>query len=202
MGTLVIHSGHQKNPMVACITEVFKEFNDIPCDFMCGPHIAVLYISLRFHRLQPQYFRTRIDALDAVSTQWRTKIVLCVVDVENVEDLLHEVQLLVYHKRWALYLTGSERGAARYLETLVTYQNKSADIIRGRLEADKKARVIDVLISSGINKTDANALLGNFGSLQKIMAATKEELKRVPGIGTTKVDFFWNTFHHDFDTLT
>eukprot|EP00397_Hematodinium_sp_SG-2012_P035134 GEMP01037760.1.p1 GENE.GEMP01037760.1~~GEMP01037760.1.p1 ORF type:complete len:179 (+),score=37.04 GEMP01037760.1:190-726(+) len=178
MGTLVAHVGQQKNPLMSFVTEVFKEYAEIPCDFLCGPNIAVLYLSLR------------------------TKIVLCQVDVENVDDILEQIQLLLFHGSWSLYLAGTSKAAARYLETLVVYQNKSADIIRGRLEADKEARMVDVLCSSAINKTDAKALLSQFGSLQNVLSATKEDLMKVPGIGKTKVESFWRTFHSDFDAIT
>eukprot|EP00397_Hematodinium_sp_SG-2012_P030147 GEMP01031908.1.p1 GENE.GEMP01031908.1~~GEMP01031908.1.p1 ORF type:complete len:203 (+),score=45.88 GEMP01031908.1:190-798(+) len=202
MGTLVAHVGQQKNPLMSFVTEVFKEYAEIPCDFLCGPNIAVLYLSLRFHRLQPTYFEKRLESVASHSERWKTKIVLCQVDVENVDDILEQIQLLLFHGSWSLYLAGTSKAAARYLETLVVYQNKSADIIRGRLEADKEARMVDVLCSSAINKTDAKALLSQFGSLQNVLSATKEDLMKVPGIGKTKVESFWRTFHSDFDAIT
>ena len=47
-----------------------------------------------------------------------------------------------------------------------------------------------------MSATEARAMLQLFGgSLLRIFDATREELKRVPGIGDKKLDKFWEAFH-------
>ena len=56
------------------------------------------------------------------------------------------------------------------------------------------SREMDILTVC-ISKSDAQAMLAMFGSLSKILQATQDEIRKVPGIGEKKVRKFWETFH-------
>ena len=51
------------------------------------------------------------------------------------------------------------------------------------------------VLSAGLPKTDATRLLATFGRLINVLQASKEDLARVPGFGTSKINRFWSVFH-------
>ena len=64
---------------------------------------------------------------------------------------------------------------ARYLETLRAYEQRPADAIQGRTEADYLSRLTAVLTTvRGVNKTDVLTLGNKFGTAADIFAATPE----------------------------
>jgi DNA excision repair protein ERCC-1 len=62
------------------------EFADIVPDYMVGATACVLYLSLRYHLLHPDYIFFRIRELQPA--MYRLRIVLCHVDMD-VSGLLH-----------------------------------------------------------------------------------------------------------------
>lgn len=64
---------------------------------------------------------------------------------------------------------------ARYLETLRAYEQRPADAIQGRTEADYLSRLTAVLTTvRGVNKTDVLTLGNKFGTAADMFAATPE----------------------------
>ena len=51
------------------------------------------------------------------------------------------------------------------------------------------------LLMVAMSASEARSMLTMFGSLGAVMQASREELKRVPGIGEKKLDKFWEAFH-------
>jgi DNA excision repair protein ERCC-1 len=85
---------------------------------------AAVFLSLKFHRLQPQYVHNRIKALQRA---FRT-FVLAQVSKAAID---HHCTLLVAF---------SDLECARYLELLKAYENKPADSLQPRIEAEHTAR--------------------------------------------------------------
>lgn len=70
--------------------------------------------------------------------------------------------------------TWSPEEAARYIETLKAYENKSPELIREKVESDYLSRLNGAVTSvRGVNKTDAATLGVNFGSLAAVMRASQ-----------------------------
>nr|QDO16410.1 DNA excision repair protein ERCC-1 [Lingulodinium polyedra] len=197
---IIAASRQQGNPILACVRSTLVEYADglVP-DYLAGPETAVLFISLRFQRLHPDYLQRRVEAL---ASRHRVRVLLCRVDLEHPEEQLEQVTLLAFHSGLSLLLAFSDAEAAAYLETLHRYQSKSAEALMGKLaEGDHKARLTEVLTTvKGVNRTDAASLAGRFGSLARIASASVEELQRCPGIGDTKVKRLHHVFHAPFFT--
>ncbi|KAH0762748.1 hypothetical protein KY290_018821 [Solanum tuberosum] len=193
----ILVSNRQKgNPLLKHIRNVRWTFADIVCDYLLGPNTCALYLSLRYHLLHPDYLYFRIKELQK---NFRLRIILCHVDVEDVikpllevtrTSLLHDCTLLC---GWSLEECG------RYLETVKVYENKPADLIQGQMDGDYLSRLNHALTAiRHVNKTDVVTLGSTFGSLSHVMDASMEDLARCPGIGERKVKRLYDAFHEPF----
>lgn len=193
----ILVSNRQKgNPLLKHIRNVRWAFADIVCDYLLGQNTCALYLSLRYHLLHPDYLYFRIRELQK---NYRLRIILCHVDVEDVikpllevtrTSLLHDCTLLC---GWSLEECG------RYLETVKVYENKPADLIQGQMDGDYLSRLNHALTTiRHVNKTDVVTLGSTFGSLSHVMDASMEDLARCPGIGERKVKRLYDAFHEPF----
>eukprot|EP00747_Dinoflagellata_sp_TGD_P196735 gnl/TRDRNA2_/TRDRNA2_67224_c0_seq1.p1 gnl/TRDRNA2_/TRDRNA2_67224_c0~~gnl/TRDRNA2_/TRDRNA2_67224_c0_seq1.p1 ORF type:complete len:218 (+),score=31.82 gnl/TRDRNA2_/TRDRNA2_67224_c0_seq1:63-716(+) len=196
---LIAAARQRGNPIIDCVRSTPVEFVEglVP-DYQAASDIAVLFISLRFQRLHPDYLKRRADSLG--STRYRSRILLCRVDLDHPEETLEQITLLAFHCELSLLLAWTDVEAAAYLETLHRYQSKSAEVLMGRVaEGDHRSRLSEVLTTiRGINKTDASSLSIRFGSLAGIAKASDEELLQCPGVGDTKVKQLHRVFHAPF----
>eukprot|EP00927_Polykrikos_kofoidii_P064284 TRINITY_DN59405_c0_g1_i1.p1 TRINITY_DN59405_c0_g1~~TRINITY_DN59405_c0_g1_i1.p1 ORF type:complete len:233 (-),score=36.15 TRINITY_DN59405_c0_g1_i1:60-758(-) len=187
------------NPMLSGIRSTLVDFVEglVP-DFLAGPDTAVLFISLKFHRLHSEYLPRRIEALRG--GRYKSRVLLCRVDVEQPEEQLEQVTLLAYHSDLSLVLAWTDAEASQYLETFHRYQSKGAEALSGKLvEGDHRARLTEVLTTiKGVNRSDVSALATRFNSLAGIAAASEEELHRCPGIGEKKIRQLRQAFHAPF----
>ncbi|XP_038999218.1 DNA excision repair protein ERCC-1 isoform X2 [Hibiscus syriacus] len=169
----ILVSHRQKgNPLLKHIRNVRWAFADIVCDYLLGQNSCALYLSLRYHLLHPDYLYYRIRELQK---NFKLRVVLCHVDVEDVVKPLLEVTKTALLHDCTLLCGWSLEECGRYLETIKVYENKPADLIQGQMDTDYLSR-----------------------SLSSIMDASMEDLARCPGIGERKVKRLHDTFHEPF----
>ncbi|KAM7273495.1 hypothetical protein ACFE04_028159 [Oxalis oulophora] len=193
----ILVSHRQKgNPLLKHIRNVRWAFADVVCDYLLGQSSCALYLSLRYHLLHPDYLYYRIRELQK---NYKLRVVLCHVDVEDVVKPLLEVTKTALLHDCTLLCAWSVEECARYLETIKVYENKSADLIQGQMDTDYLSRLNHALTTvRHVNKTDVVTLGSTFGSLSNIMDASMEDLARCPGIGERKVKRLYDTFHEPF----
>ncbi|KAJ7973384.1 DNA excision repair protein ERCC-1 [Quillaja saponaria] len=193
----ILVSHRQKgNPLLKHIRNVRWAFADIVCDYLLGKSSCALYLSLRYHLLHPDYLYYRIRELQK---NFKLRVVLCHVDVEDVVKPLLEVTKTAMLHDCTLLCAWSLEECGRYLETIKVYENKPADIIQGQMDTDYLSRLSHALTAvRHVNKTDVVTLGTTFGSLSHIMDASMEDLARCPGIGERKVKRLHDTFHEPF----
>ncbi|KAG6646548.1 DNA excision repair protein ERCC-1 [Carya illinoinensis] len=193
----ILVSHRQKgNPLLRHIRNVRWAFADVLCDYLLGQSSCALYLSLRYHLLHPDYLYFRIRELQK---NFKLRIVLCHVDVEDVVKPLLEVTKTVLLHDCTLLCAWSLEECGRYLETIKMYENKPADIIQGQMDTDYLSRLNHALTTvRHVNKTNVVTLGTTFGSLSHIMDASMEDLARCPGIGERKVKRLYDTFHEPF----
>lgn len=196
-GNAILVSHRQKgNPLLKHIRNVRWNFADIVSDYVLGKNSCALYISLRYHLLHPDYLYYRIRELQK---NFKLRVVLCHVDVEDVIKPLLEVTRTALLHDCTLLCGWSLEECGRYLETIKVYENKPADIIQGQMDTDYLSRLKYALTTvRHVNKTDVVTLGSTFGSLAHIMDASMEDLARCPGIGERKVKRLYDTFHEPF----
>ncbi|KAK3504134.1 mating-type switching protein swi10 [Neurospora crassa] len=191
-GSSILVSPRQKgNPVLASIKSTAWEYSDIPADYVLGTTTCALFLSLKYHRLHPEYIYTRIRLLQ--QNRYNLRILLTLVDIPNHEEPLRELSKTSLVNNVTVILCWSAQEAARYLELYKSYEHASANAIRGQQKTTYAEQMVEfVTVPRSVNKTDAIALVSTFGSLRNaINVATEangeERLGNVQGWGEKKV---------------
>ena len=182
---LLIHSCQRKNPVITHIKDTLCEVADICPDFEVGERSCVLFLSVRYHNLHPEYIHERVRQ-EGVK-KYTLKVLLVLIDVTNVKDTLLELTQIALRSDLTLVLSYSNSEAAKYIETYKRYEHKPPDLIMEKAETDFNKRVGECLTSvKSVNSTDSQTLLQHFGTMARVMKASKAELLECPGLGPTK----------------
>ena len=191
-----VNKRQQGNPILKHIKHSPTTFIDMVPDYLLGPYTCALFISVRYHLLFPNYLIRRIREL---KSDFRLRIILCLVDIEDSESPLLEINRLGIVHECTLLLAWSVEEAARYLETFKVYEKKGPASIMERIDTDIVSRTSDVLTTiRSVNKTDVKTLISTFGSMKSIVNTPLEQLKECPGFGDKKVKRLYEAFHNPF----
>ncbi|EJW84471.1 helix-hairpin-helix domain-containing protein family protein [Wuchereria bancrofti] len=132
---LIISRKRQEgNPVLKYIRNVPFEWADIKADFEAGKEMGILYLSLKWHKLHPNYIETRINNDGA---GYVIKILLVLVNVEP-RHILRELNLFCYRTGWTLMLCYSAEEAAEYLENLHISRNRNEQSAINAMQERKK----------------------------------------------------------------
>lgn len=182
---ILVSTRQKGNPILNHVKQMPWEFSDIPCDYVVGATTCALFLSLKYHRLHPEYIYSRIRVLGKL---YNLRILLTMVDITNHEEALKELSKTSMINNLTLVLCWSAQEAGRYLELFKSYEHASPASIRAhRAETYRESLTEFVTTPRTINKTDAASLVSNFGTLQAAINAGPEELGLVPGWGEKKV---------------
>ncbi|RCI10085.1 hypothetical protein L249_8563 [Ophiocordyceps polyrhachis-furcata BCC 54312] len=184
-GSAILVSPRQRgNPILASIRSMPWEYSDLPADYVLGQSTCALFLR-RYHRLHPEYIYTRIQNLQG---KYNLRLLLTMVDIPNHEDSLRELSKTSVVNGVTIILCWSAAEAARYLELYKSNENASFAPIRGRQASSYADRLVDfVTVPRSLNKSDAVALVANFGSLKNAINADAEQLAQLGGWGGVKV---------------
>lgn len=193
----ILASTRQKgNPILTHVKSLPWEYSDIPCDYVLGATTCALFLSLKYHRLHPEYIYSRLRQLGKL---YNLRILLTMVDITNHEEALKELSKTSMINNLTLILCWSSQEAGRYLELFKSYEHASPSSIRAhQAETYKESLTEFVTTPRTINKTDAASLISNFGSLRAAVNAQPEELAIVPGWGEKKVKAWASTVREPF----
>lgn len=143
-------------------------------------------LSLKYHRLHPEYIHTRIRNLQG---KYNLRVVLTMVDIPNHEEVLRELSKTSLVNNVTLVLCWSAAEAARYLELYKSYEHANFNAIRGQQASTYAEKLVEfVTVPRSVNKSDAVALVSNFGSLKNAINANPEEIGLLAGWGAVKVN--------------
>ncbi|CAG9988466.1 unnamed protein product [Clonostachys byssicola] len=185
-GSHILVSPRQRgNPILTFIRGMGWEYSDIPADYVMGQTTCALFLSLRYHRLHPEYVYTRIQKLQG---KYSLRILLVMVDIPNHEDSLRELSKTSLVNNITIILCWSAAEAGRYLELYKSYEHASFTAIKGQQATSYADRLVEfVTVPRNLNKSDAVALVANFGSLKNAINADQEQLSMLNGWGGAKV---------------
>ncbi|KAJ3190944.1 Excision repair cross-complementation group 1 [Irineochytrium annulatum] len=196
--TRVLVNPRQKgNPVLDYVKAVPWEFEkDILPDFQMGDTTCALFLSLQYHRLHPEYIFERIKSLQR---NYNLRVLLVLVDINDHQQSLRELTKAAILAQFTLFLSWSVEEAGRYIETFKAYENKTAEMIMGRVDGDYLSKLTECLTQvKSVNKTDVLTLATTFGSLGEIMNASADELALCPGLGEQKVRRLVKAFNEPF----
>lgn len=201
--TILVSPRQRGNPVLSSIRSMPWEYSDIPADYVLGLTTCALFLrydpsykssrlpsltghSLKYHRLHPEYIYTRIQNLQG---KYQLRILLTMVDIPNHEDPLRELSKTSLVNGATLILCWSAAEAARYLELYKSYEGQASfAAIKGQQASSYADRLVDfVTVPRSLNKSDAVALVANFGSLRNAVNADADQLGLMGGWGGVKV---------------
>jgi DNA excision repair protein ERCC-1 len=193
---ILVSTRQKGNPILNHIKLLAWEYADIPADYVVGATACALFLSLKYHRLHPEYIYSRIKALGG---KYMLRIILVMVDIENHEDSLKELSKTSIINNYTLMLCWSAPEAAHYLELYKSSENAQPTAIRTQQAQSYKESLVEfVTTPRSINKSDAASLISTFGSLQNAINAQPEQISAVPGWGEKKVRQWTNAVREDF----
>ena len=183
-GSITVSSRQRGNPILKSVRSVPWEFSDsIVPDYILGNKAGALYLSLRYHTLNPNYIHERLKTF----TGFELRILLVQVDVSEPHHSLKQLMRICILSDLTLMLAWSQEEAGKILETYKAFENKPPDLIMEKSNPDPHSKLVDALTSvKSVNKTDAVTLINVFGSLETIIEASIEDLTLCPGFGPQK----------------
>ncbi|EAS33174.3 DNA repair protein rad10 [Coccidioides immitis RS] len=195
----ILVSARQKgNPILNHVRLLPWEYADIPADYVLGATTCALFLSLKYHRLHPEYVYSRIKLLGG---KYDLRILLIMVDVPNHEDSLKELSKASVVNNLTLILCWSAAEAGHYLELFKSSENAPPTAIRSQQPHSYKDSLVEFITTpKRINKSDAASLISTFGSLRAAINAQPEQINSVPGWGEKKVSQWTNAVKEDFRT--
>ncbi|RYP18006.1 hypothetical protein DL767_009925 [Monosporascus sp. MG133] len=196
-GSSILVSPRQKgNPVLASLRSLPWEYSDIPADYGLGLTTCALFLSLKYHRLHPEYIYTRIRNLQG---KYNLRILLTMVDIPNHEDSLRELSKTSLVNNVTIILCWSAAEAARYLELYKSYEHANFNAIKGQQATSYAEKLVEfVTVPRGINKADAISLVSAFGSLKNAINADPEQVAVIGGWGEKKVKRWCNVVEEPF----
>ncbi|XP_019945376.1 DNA excision repair protein ERCC-1 isoform X2 [Paralichthys olivaceus] len=160
--SIIVSSRQRGNPILKFVRSVPWEFGDVVPDYVLGHTACALFLSLRYHNLNPNYIHDRLKQLGQTFT---LRVLLVQVDVKDPHHALKELARICIMADCTLILAWSPEEAGRYLETYKSYEKKPADLLKEQVEKDYLSKVTDCLTTvKSINKTDALTLLSTFSA--------------------------------------
>ncbi|KAJ5460853.1 Mating-type switching protein swi10 [Penicillium daleae] len=197
---ILVSTRQKGNPILNHIKLLPWEYADIPADYVIGTTTCALFLSLKYHRLHPEYIYSRVRLL---AGKYNLRIVLVMVDIPNHEDALKELSKTSIINNLTLMLCWSAPEAAHYLELFKSSEYAQPTAIRTQQAQSYKESLVEfVTAPRSINKSDAASLISTFGSLQNAVNAQPEQISSVPGWGEKKVQQWCNAVREDFRVET
>ncbi|XP_026549222.1 DNA excision repair protein ERCC-1-like isoform X1 [Notechis scutatus] len=194
--TIIVSPRQRGNPILKFVRNVPWEFGEVLPDYVLGQSTCALFLSLRYHNLNPNYIHERLRNLGKT---YQLQVLLLQVDVKDPHQAVKELAKICILADCTLILAWSPEEAGRYLETYKAYEQKPADLLKEKVEQDYLSRVTDCLTSvKSVNKTDTLSLLSTFGSLANVVQASKEDLSLCPGVGPQKAKRLFDILHEPF----
>lgn len=193
---ILVSSRQKGNPILNSIRALPWEYSDIPADYVLGATTCALFLSLKYHRLHPEYIYSRIRAL---AGKYNLRVLLTMVDIQNHEESLKELSKTSLINNLTLVLCWSAQEAGRYLELYKSYEHASPNSIRAHQATSYAEKLVEfITVPRSINKTDAVGLVSAFGSVRAAVNARPEEIGGIAGWGEKKVQRWCETVRDPF----
>lgn len=180
-------------------------------DYYINATIQVLFLSLKYHKLRPEYVWRRIEKLkggtsstDVDINDEALRVLLVVVDIDSPQDALRSLLVICLKNDLTLVIAWSFEEAGNYIAYLKLNEmarSKVVSSIQGTKKGDYNSHIVETLTTvRAVNKTDVANLLANCKSFkQVVLASTNEDgLKHIPGLGDRKVQNLRAVFSNPF----
>uniref|UniRef100_A0A1I8MQQ3 DNA excision repair protein ERCC-1 n=1 Tax=Musca domestica TaxID=7370 RepID=A0A1I8MQQ3_MUSDO len=194
---ILVHPKQRGNPILKSILNCPLEFrDDILPDYVVGRTTCVLYLSLKYHQLNPDYICQRLKELGKL---YELRVLLVQVDTPEPHGALKTLTRISLLADLTLMLAWNAEEAGKIIETYKLFEKRPPDWIMERVDSNPHQKLVSALTNiKPVNKTDATTLLQNFGSLEKIINASEHSLSQVTGLGPRKAKKLYKTLQEPF----
>jgi len=201
LSSIQVNPKQRGNPVLKEIRNVPWEFVEgILPDFILGANCVALFLSLRYFTLKPNYIHERLRCLGPGR---KLRVLLVLIDQKDPHHNINKLTRISILEELTVMLAWNEQEAGKILETYKLYENKPPEMIMERTGTQVHEKVIEALTSvPSISKTDAATLLGTFGTLDRIVQATEEDLALCPGFGPEKASKLLKVLKESFKRKT
>lgn len=202
-----VSPSQKQNPLLqsALLKQKPITFNkEILSDYYINPNLQILFLSLKYHQLHPEYVWRRIKKLNqgsVVSTRLDNslKILLTVIDIESPQDTLRKLNSICVKQDLTLIIAWSFEQAGNYVAMFKENElsaNKVNLIIKGIKNNDFTSNMINTLTTvKTINKTDSINLIANYKNFKTIV---KSDTHQIHGLGERKLKNLKSSFLEPF----
>lgn len=127
------------NPILKSITNIPWEFNSsiIP-DYVVGKAACILFLSIRYHNLKPDYINDRLKEL---GKNYELRVLLVLVDIKESQNALKHLTRVCLLADLTLMLAWTSDEAGKIIETYKMFENRSPDFIMEKAENDDYQKV-------------------------------------------------------------
>ncbi|XP_076376706.1 DNA excision repair protein Ercc1 [Megalopta genalis] len=194
--SLLVNVKQKGNPLLKCIHNVVWEYADIIPDYVMSKTTCALFLSIRYHQLNPDYIHERLKTL---GNMYNLRILLVQIDVADPHHALKHLIRMCILANMTLMLAWNAENAGKMIETYKRYENKPPDGIMERSETAPYQKLVSALTTiRSVNKTDATTLLSTFGTLSELIDAEPNLLALCPGVGLQKAQRIHKILHEPF----
>lgn len=196
LSSILVSPRQKGNPILQSIRALPWEYQDMAADYVLGTTTCALFLSLKYHRLHPEYIYNRIRDL---GKNYNLRVVLTMVDITNHEEPLKELSKTSLINNVTIILCWTAQEASRYLELFKSFEGAAPTSIKAHQSTNYSDKLVDfITVPRSINKTDAVGLVSSFGSVRTAVSARPEEVALVDGWGEKKVNRWCNTVREPF----
>lgn len=180
-------------------------------DYYINATVQVLFLSLKYHKLRPEYVWRRLDKLRGGSSTTNQdggdealRVLLVVVDIDSPHEVLRKLAVMCVKNDLTLVVAWSFEEAGNYVAALKANEmarTKVDSAIQGVKRGDYNSNIVNLLTAvRAVNKTDVANLLANCKSFRSIVleATSGDGLSQIPGLGQRKVENLAATFSEPF----
>lgn len=135
---ILVNGKQRGNPILNSIVNVPYEWETIVPDYIVGQTTCIIYLSLKYHNLNPDYITQRLKELGKM---FELRILLVQVDIKDPHNALKTLTRVALLANMTLVLAWTPEEAGKIIETYKLFENKAPDLIMERAEEDPHSRV-------------------------------------------------------------
>ncbi len=186
--SIIVNKSQKGNPLLNHIKNVNWEYGSIKADYVLGATTCALFLSLKYHRLHPEYIYTRMQKL---GKDFELRVILVVVDIEDHAASLRELTNTSITNGFTIVLSWSSAEAGNYLSLFKQQETAKPTLIKGQTKNDFRTQMT-LFLTTGktVNKTNALNLVSNYGSLRKVIEDGGNTFEMIEGLGQQKAKSF------------
>lgn len=169
-------------------------------DYYINATLQVLFLSLKYHKLRPEYVWRRIEKLkggtasgDTLVSDQALRVLLVVVDIDSPEEAIRHLLGICLKQDLSMVIAWSFEEAGNYIAYFKQNElanSKIASSIQGVKKGDYNLNIVSTLTTiRAVNKTDVAHLLANCKSFKNVVlqATVDGSLGEIPGLGDRKI---------------